>query len=461
MTESAAATPVFTVVIATYNWSSALYLALQSVLAQTFDDFEVLVVGDGCSDDSGEVVTSFGDARLQWHNLPFNHGSQWAPNNHALSLARGRYIAYLGHDDLWWPTHLQRAKECLVDDTVDVVAAATLMYGPEESGMHAITGFFPHGIFSARHFFVPSSMVHKRELGIRIGGWRSPEEALVAVDVDFVRRCHEAAARIVGTEDFTVFKFNAAWRRDAYRTKDPQQQRDFLARMKREGEGLRLQALTRALRAASEDRLLSIQTPWDASVRAAVAADVNHQFKGSRKATHPRLASTVDGRRRYAPTSDYAGFEWHALEHHPTHGDFRWTGPSTRSSIVLPERLTEPLAIRMQVIACITEEVFASLTLEVNGEPIALSKELEGPKDAPYRILLGRIDPERLHPADREELRLELQLAQTWRPSDLHINADRRWLGIAVGWTEVGPVHELDMPSVHKPRRWLARRGRI
>ncbi|MBS2004019.1 MAG: glycosyltransferase family 2 protein, partial [Cyanobacteria bacterium SZAS LIN-5] len=77
-----------------------------SVLRQEFTDFEVLVVGDGCTDDSADVVNSIGDARVRWINLPVNAGHQSAANNEGLRQARGELVAYLGHDDLWFPHHL-------------------------------------------------------------------------------------------------------------------------------------------------------------------------------------------------------------------------------------------------------------------------------------------------------------------------------------------------------------------
>src|SRR3954468_6377757 len=100
--------PTVSVIISTYNWSSVLRYAITSVLAQTFSDFELIVVGDCCTDDSEAVVRSFDDQRVGWHNLAQNCGSQFGPNNHGLSLARGPYIAYLGHDDLWHQDHLAR-----------------------------------------------------------------------------------------------------------------------------------------------------------------------------------------------------------------------------------------------------------------------------------------------------------------------------------------------------------------
>ena len=59
--------PRVNVIIATYNYSAALRCAIQSVLAQRFTDFELLVIGDGCTDDSAEVAASFKDPRVRWH----------------------------------------------------------------------------------------------------------------------------------------------------------------------------------------------------------------------------------------------------------------------------------------------------------------------------------------------------------------------------------------------------------
>ena len=77
--------PRVTVITPTYNWSSVLPYSVGSALRQTFTDFEVLVVGDGCTDDSGAVVEAFGDERVRWINLPANTGHQSEPNNEGLS----------------------------------------------------------------------------------------------------------------------------------------------------------------------------------------------------------------------------------------------------------------------------------------------------------------------------------------------------------------------------------------
>src|SRR4029077_9032935 len=103
--------PRVSIIVPTYNSSRTLRLALRSIINQTFADFEVQVVGDGCTDDSERVVKSLADPRLQWTNLERNYGSQCWPNNEGLRRAAGEYVAYLGHDDLWFPWHLASVVE--------------------------------------------------------------------------------------------------------------------------------------------------------------------------------------------------------------------------------------------------------------------------------------------------------------------------------------------------------------
>ena len=89
--------PKVSIVIATYNMSSVLPYSVGSALGQSFADFELIVVGDGCTDDSAEVVRAIGDERLRWINLPANSGHQSTPNNKGIEAARGELIAYDEH----------------------------------------------------------------------------------------------------------------------------------------------------------------------------------------------------------------------------------------------------------------------------------------------------------------------------------------------------------------------------
>ena len=75
--------PRVTVIIATYNWSTVLPYSIASVLDQRFGDFEVLVIGDGCTDDSEQVVSSVADARVHWHNLRRTPATSRGPTTRA------------------------------------------------------------------------------------------------------------------------------------------------------------------------------------------------------------------------------------------------------------------------------------------------------------------------------------------------------------------------------------------
>lgn len=85
--------PLVSVIIPTFNWSAALKQTIISVLNQNYENYEILVIGDCCTDDSEQIVKSFDDIRIKWYNLDQNYGSQFGPNNFGLKVATGKYVA--------------------------------------------------------------------------------------------------------------------------------------------------------------------------------------------------------------------------------------------------------------------------------------------------------------------------------------------------------------------------------
>src|SRR5437762_878400 len=100
--------PTFSVVLPTFGRGPDIVPTIESVLWQSFDDFELVVVGDGCADDTEHTVRSFRTQRVTWRNLRQNTGSQSFPNNEGIRSSRGHWIAYVGHDDIWARDHLAR-----------------------------------------------------------------------------------------------------------------------------------------------------------------------------------------------------------------------------------------------------------------------------------------------------------------------------------------------------------------
>lgn len=99
--------PLITVLLPTNGRADVIGAAIQSILAQDFDDFELMVVGDGCEDDTEKVVTSFGDGRIRWLSFPKGPGPGYNVRNLALKQARGSIVAFAQHDDLMFPDHLR------------------------------------------------------------------------------------------------------------------------------------------------------------------------------------------------------------------------------------------------------------------------------------------------------------------------------------------------------------------
>lgn len=103
--------PGVSVVLPVYNCPHYVGAAIESILAQTYTDFELIVVDDGSTDDTPAVLRSYSDPRLRV--VTQANGGAAAAANHGIELARGRYIARQDQDDMSFPTRLARQVEFL------------------------------------------------------------------------------------------------------------------------------------------------------------------------------------------------------------------------------------------------------------------------------------------------------------------------------------------------------------
>lgn len=206
--------PRVTVVIPTYNWATVLPWSIGSVQAQTMPDWELWVVGDGCTDESAAVVAAIDDPRVHWHNLPENGRSQAGPNNEALRRARADYVAYLGHDDLWLPDHLERLCRAL-DAGAPFVHGHQLRIDPGQGPYLWPPDGWSYG---AGLWIPPTSVMHRRRDALAVGGWRFPDECGDCdPEADLWARISDRCGPPVLIEDVTSVKLPAVMRKGVYR----------------------------------------------------------------------------------------------------------------------------------------------------------------------------------------------------------------------------------------------------
>jgi glycosyltransferase involved in cell wall biosynthesis len=170
------------VVIPTYNRAGYIGEAVASVLAQTFQDFEIIIVDDGSTDETANIVHAIQDSRISF--LTQEHRGVSAAVDLGWRAARGEYIARLDSDDRWLATLLQELVAVL-----DADAAADVVYARAQ-GMDADGKPLPQLIGTAERFpgetlksliygdFVcPGAVLVRRSAIARVGGY---DESLIA-----------------------------------------------------------------------------------------------------------------------------------------------------------------------------------------------------------------------------------------------------------------------------------------
>jgi len=127
--------PLVSVCVPTYNRGKLLIeRAVTSVLSQTYTNFELIVVGDHCTDNTVELISKIKDPRLRFYNLPNRKRNypetvenHWlvggaVPANKAMELARGQWIARVDDDDTWSPDHIEVLLRCAQENQFEFVS---------------------------------------------------------------------------------------------------------------------------------------------------------------------------------------------------------------------------------------------------------------------------------------------------------------------------------------------------
>lgn len=170
--------PPVTVLMTVYNGSTYLPQAVESVLNQTFTDFEFLIIDDGSTDESVACIRSYGDSRIRLVCNESNLG-QAGSLNRGLELARGKYIARMDQDDICLPDRLQKQVDFL-DRRPDITVVATWIYMIDSDGRKTGPwgvkmddyGTFVSSLLMAQGCpFCHPSIMFRREAVSHVGGY--------------------------------------------------------------------------------------------------------------------------------------------------------------------------------------------------------------------------------------------------------------------------------------------------
>ena len=216
-------TPAVSVITATYNRSNVLRYSIESLLLSSFTDWELLVVGDACTDDTEAVVQSFGDSRIRFANLRTNFGEQAGPNNEGFKLAHGKYIAYLNHDDLYFSDHLATSFCEIEQSRADLVFAATAAPAPRTAdeltlgkSRFSLLGVSPTDRYEPYVFVPASAWLLSRDLIESIGPWRPALDCVIESSQDFLFRAWKANKCLRFKPRVTVLAVQTGSRKNVY-----------------------------------------------------------------------------------------------------------------------------------------------------------------------------------------------------------------------------------------------------
>ena len=160
--------PIVSVIIPTYNRENLVSQAIQSVLNQTYRDFEVIVVDDASIDNTQKIVNNFNDSRIRYICHKQNAGVSVARNT-GIATARGEYIAFLDSDDEWFCDKLAKQMRLFQESSPEVgliyswcriVSDRTKVKSIRSPGYR---GFLRENLIYANLIGTPSTVIAKRE----------------------------------------------------------------------------------------------------------------------------------------------------------------------------------------------------------------------------------------------------------------------------------------------------------
>lgn len=186
--------PYFSVIIPLYNKQNYIAATLESVLAQTFTDFEIIVINDVSTDNSLSVAQKFNDSRIKIINHPVNKGLS-ASRNTGIKNAESPFVAFLDADDIWKPLFLEKIYELTLNfpnadlfstKYEEIYPGDVIIEHPFKIENGIIENFFKLNL--TQPIYCPSSLCVRKNAFEKTGFYN--EKITLGEDVDFNIRAH-------------------------------------------------------------------------------------------------------------------------------------------------------------------------------------------------------------------------------------------------------------------------------
>ena len=217
-------TPLVSICVPTYNRGSILIdRAIKSALSQTYQNIELIVVGDCCTDNTEELLAKIKDPRLKFYNMkkrernyPENVENHWfvggaAPANKAMNLATGLWITRLDDDDTWSIDHIEKLLKFAMDGDYEFVSA---LYEEERFGKRMVV----QGKMALDRYYTKTNSINSTKIGgvstwlyrsylkgmkYNLNCWR--KEWNQVWDIDLALRIYHAGVRMGFLEEVVAY----------------------------------------------------------------------------------------------------------------------------------------------------------------------------------------------------------------------------------------------------------------
>ncbi|MFN2508277.1 MAG: glycosyltransferase [Chthoniobacterales bacterium] len=441
--------PTASIVVAAYNRANVLRYAIQSVMRSTNPDWELIVIGDGCTDDSEQVVRSFSDPRITFQNLPANTGGQSAPHNAGVALSKGKYVLFLNQDDMYFADHIERAIYFMETSGTDlawspvvVLENSGLESGPPDPardilGLH---GAVAEGGFDPRVFVISSSWIVRRDVCLSVGPWLAAEKTRLSPSQEWLFRAWRKGKRLTYHPYPSVLCIHSGARRFSYLMENsPEHERGFSWIAATTGVG---DELLRCLTINQSAELHRLRETLSLAQNGSVArrflartlklgrhvglhpAAVQRWLEGQRKgqlvsrlraytAESPPLDTGETLNLGQAAVADYLGGGWH-----PGEGSGRWT---SRDSAELFMHLDDGSAPRVLEVTGGTLRNGDEVVFSINGKRALVHRYASTGETV--RLPLGSLSG---------NVRLTIFVEDPTSPSQLGSSTDERTMGMWV-----------------------------